>query len=161
MLVKARNSKNGEWGFLEKFEKYQYKDEGYVKALTSVSTDGKLTPVYVFKGEDFVSLSEIDEEVGIDRYIKAKKPLYVKSNEGFIVVLKAEVDFRNKVYFPERSSYEFYTLNGDLAKIDISNGVPFKKVLNAPDKLRKLVEEPLRLLGESFGDREVFLRSRL
>ena len=159
MLVKARRSKENEWGFLEEFKTYNYDGKGYVKALTSVTMEGELAPAYVFKGEKFVPLKEIAEEVGIDRYIKAKKPFYSKIREGFVVVLTAKVDFNGKVYFPEESTYEVYTLNG--APEDISKGLPFKKVLDVPKEFIDIVREPLKLLGESFGDREVFLRGRI
>lgn len=159
MIVKARRSKGNEWGFLEKYETYQYYDKGHIKALTSVTVNGELAPVYAFRGEDFIPLKDIDEEVGISRYIKAKKPFYSKIREGFVVVLTAKVDFKNKIYIPEESTYELYTLNG--APGDISKGLPFKKVLDVPKEFIDIVQEPLRQLGESFGDREAFLRSRL
>lgn len=159
MLVKTRCSKNKEWGFLEKYEKYQYGKTGYVKALTAVTMDKCLAPAYVFRGDDFVPLQVIDEEVGIDKYIKAKKPFYSKIKEGFVVVLKAEVDFVNKIYYPEKSTYEVYTMNGN--PVDVKSGLPFKKVLDLPKEFDNVVKEPLRLLGESFGDREKFLRGRI
>lgn len=159
MLIKARCSKNNEWGFLEKYEVYSYNSKGYVKALTSIKMEGKLSPSFVFKGDEFVPLSVIEEEVGIDRYLKAKKPFYAKLNQGFVVLLKAEVDFANRVYFPEKSTFEVYTLNGK--PTDLNKGLPFKKVLDVPKEFADIVEEPLRVLGESFGDRAEFLRRRI
>lgn len=160
MLVKARKDKNNSWGFLEEYKVYQYYETGYIKALTSVTVDKRLAPVYVFRGEEFVPLEVIDSEMGISKYIKAKKPFYSKVNEGFLVVLKAEVNFKTRKYFPEKSTFELYSLN-DGASIDISKGLPFSPVLDIPREFRNVVEEPLRLLGESFGDREKFLRGRL
>lgn len=159
MLVKAKCSKTKEWGFVEKFEVYNYNSRGYVKALTSVTSEGKLSPVYAYKGEEFIPLEVIDKEVGIDRYLKAKKPFYSKLKEGFLVVLKAEVDFANKVYIPENSTFEVYTLNGTPSNIE--KGLPFKKVLDVPKEFAEVVSEPLRVLGESFGNREDFLRRRI
>ena len=159
MLVKARRDKNNEWGFLEKYEYYRYFDEGYVKALVGVTIDRKLTPVFVFKGNEFVPLSEIDKTVGIDKYIKAKKPFYSKVKDCYVVVLKAKVNFVSGEYFPDKSTFEVYTLNG--RPVDVSKGLPFKRVLDVPKEFVNVVREPLRLLGESLGDREKFLRSRL
>jgi len=159
MLVKAKCSRSKDWGFVEKFEVYRYDTRGYVKALTSVTSEGKLAPAYVFRGEEFISLQEIDEEVGIDRYIKAKKPFYSKLKEGFLVVLKAQIDFADRVYIPEKSTFEVYTLNG--TPNNIEKGLPFKKVLDVPKEFADIVAEPLRILGESFGDREEFLRRRM
>lgn len=159
MLVKAKCSKTKEWGFVEKYESYRYNGKGYVKALTSVTNEGKLAPVYVYRGEEFISLPVIDEEVGVDRYLKAKKPFYSKLKEGFLVVLKAEVDFVERTFIPEKSTFEVYTLNGTPSNIE--KGLPFKKVLDVPKEFADVVEEPLRVLGESFGDREEFLRRRM
>lgn len=159
MLVKARKDKNNEWGILEKYECYSFKGKGYVKALTSVTMNGELSPVYAFRGNEFIPLKEIDTEVGIDRYVKAKKPFYTKSGEGFIVILIARLDFKNHKVLLEDSEYEVYTLNGN--QFDLEVGLPFKKVLDVPKEFADIVKEPLRLLGESFGDREVFLRSRI
>ena len=159
MLIKARCSKGKEWGFLEKFEVYSYNSKGYVKALTSVTVEGKLAPSYAYKGDEFVPISVIDEEIGVDRYIKAKKPFYAKLNSGFLVVLKAEVDFANRIYFSDKSSFEVYTLNGNPS--DLSKGLPFKRVLDVPNEFVDIVREPLRILGETFGDRAEFLRRRV
>lgn len=159
MLVKVRCSNDKEWGFLEKYDVYRYYNEGYIKAVTAVTADKKLSPCYAFKGGRFVPLKEIEESVGIDKYIKAKKPFYSKLNEGYLVVLKAEVNFKDKVYFPEKSSYEVYTINGNPSNIE--DGIAFKRLLNVPKEFRDVVEEPLRVLGESFGDREKFLKERI
>lgn len=159
MLIKARCSKSKSWGFLEKYEVYSYNSKGYIKALTSVTIEGKLAPSFVFKGDEFIPVSLIDEEVGVDRYLKAKKPFYAMINSGFVVVLKAEVDFANKEYFPEKSTFEVYTLNGN--PTDLSKGLPFKKVLDVPKEFADIIEEPLKILGESFGDRAKFLRRRI
>lgn len=159
MIIKAKCSKSNKWGFVEKYEVYSYNTKGYIKALVSVTVDGKLSPVYVFRGDEFISLDVIDKEVGIDRYLKAKKPFYSRLNSGFVVILKAEVDFAERVYIPEKSTFEVYTLNGNPSNLD--KGLPFKRILDVPKEFADIVKEPLRVLGESFGDREAFLRRRL
>lgn len=159
MLVKARKSKTDEWGLLEKYETYNYCGKGYIEALTAVTADKKLAPCYVFRGSEFVPIGVIEEEVGIGKYIKAKKPFYFKPREGFLVILKAKVDFNNKIYLEDQSEFEVYTLNGFSS---VSNdSLPFKKVLDVPSEFADVVKEPLRILGESFGDREKFLKSRV
>ena len=60
---------------------------------------------------------------------------------------------------PEKSEYSVYV--SDSIPKDVSKGVYFRKVLNVPKEFDKLVENPLKLLGESLGVRETFLRSRL
>lgn len=159
MLLKAKLDKNGEWGFLEKYSVYRYRETGHITALVGVTIDRELSEVFVFKGGGFVPLKEIEETVGIDKYIKAKKPFYSKVKDCFIVELRAKVNFVTKEYYPEESSFEVYTPNG--VPSDVSKGIPVKGVLDVPSEFRNIVEEPLRLLGESLGDREKFLRSRM
>lgn len=158
MILKVRMNKYGAWGFLEKYSQYQYGSSGYVRAITSVTRDGKLSPAYVFKGEDFIDVCDIDESIGLDKYIKAKKPFYSKIGEGFVVVLKAEVDFVTKEYFPEKSTYEVFEVNG--IPMNLEKGVPFKRIIDVPREFDEIVKEPMRILGESFGDRYEFLKGR-
>ena len=159
MIVKTRKDKHNEWGFLEKYQSYNHMGNGYIKALVGVTLDKKLTPVFVYKGSEFVPLEEIENTMGIEKYIKAKKPFYSKVKNCFVVELKAVVNFRTKEYFPEKSTFDVYTVNEITGNID--EGLPFKRVMGVPNEFRAVVEEPLRLLGESFGDRNKFLRSRL
>jgi len=158
MLIKARVDKNGEWGFLEKYEWYKYYNTGHIKALVGITLDRKLTPAFVYKGKEFIPIEDIDNTVGLNKYIKAKKPFYSKVKDCFIVELKAAVDFTTGEYIPEKSSFELYTPNGNANK---AGELPFKRVLDVPAEFRNFVEDPLRLLGESLGDREKFLRSRM
>lgn len=159
MKIKAKYSKNNEWGFLEKYECYRYEDTGYVRATCSVTPQQKLAPAYIYKGDEFVNISDADKEVGLERYIKAKKPFYAKMKEGFVVVLKASVNFKTKEYYPEKSSYEVLVLNGSPDMVN--KEIPFKRLIDVPVEFNNIVKEPLRILGESFGDREKFLRSRM
>lgn len=159
MLLKAKCSNSRKWGFVERYDVYRYFGKGYIRALVSVSLEGVLSPVYVFRGGEFIPLGVIDGEVGIDRYIRAKKPFYSLLSSGFVVELRAEVDFVSRVYYPDKSSYGVYVMNGNPGNLE--KGLPFKKVLDVPKEFDRIVEEPLRILGESFGDREVFLRGRI
>ena len=86
MIVKARKSKNNEWGLLEKYEAYRHFDKGYIKATTAVTVEKALAPCYAYRGEEFIPISQIDDEVGLDKYIKAKKPFYFKAKEGILEI---------------------------------------------------------------------------
>ena len=159
MLLKVKVDNNRTWGFLEKYEDYWHYGKGYVKALVGVKADRTLSTPYVYRGGEFISLDKIEEEMGIDRYIKAKKPFYSMIDGCFVVVLKAYVDFNNDIYIPEKSTYEVYVPN--ISNVTRDGTIALKKVLDVPKEFRSIVEEPLRILGESRGDREKFLRSRL
>lgn len=160
MIVKVKLGSDKKWGFLEKYESYWYKDRGYVKALVGLSMNKTLSKPYVYRGGDFVGLDIIDNEVGVDRYVKAKKPFYSMLSGGFIVVLKSYIDLSSGkgIYIPDKSSYEVYVVNKIL---EGGNEVALKRVIDVPEAFRDIVEEPLRVLAESMGDREKFLKSRL
>lgn len=159
MIIKTK-VENKEWGFLEKFWNYTRGSKRLVKSLTTVTKDGELGRSYVVRGGKFVPLEVIDKEVGIDRYIKAKKPFYSKLRGNFIVLLKVRVDILTGEYYRDTSGYELYVVNGDTSNI-VDGELPFKRVRNVPKEFDGLLEEPMRLLAESRGDREKFLRSRL
>ena len=159
MLLKIKGSDEKEWGFTEKYEVYNYDGKGYIKALTSVSLDRELCPCFAFKGGRFISAGEIEDEVGIARYIKAKKPFYSKFSSGYVVELKAYVDFVNKEYI--RGTFEVFIPNNNPKATDVDGTLSFKRVLNVPEEFNLIVKEPLEVLANSFGNREVFIKSRI
>lgn len=159
MIVKMRKSEDGKWCMLEKFERSVYTNVGYVKALVMIDSEGNISKPYVYRNKEFIPLKQIDEEMGISKYIKAKKPFYSDIRSGHLVELKAVIDFSTGTYLPDKSEYSVYV--SDSIPKDVSKGVYFRKVLNVPKEFDKLVENPLKLLGESLGVRETFLRSRL
>lgn len=158
MILKVRKDDKGDWGFVEKYKKYRYTDKGYVEALGVVSVEGVFVKPYVFRAGEFIPADAIDSEVGIDKYIKAKKPFYSLVKDGFIVSVRAAISFTENKVLLEESSYDVYIMNAPVGKCD---EVSFKKVLDRSEKLDGLMIGPILTLGESFGDREAFLRSRL
>lgn len=160
MIINIKKSASKQWGFLEKYKKYEYNGKGSITALVGITRDGTLTSPFIYRKGEFEELSVIENEMGITKYIRAKKPFYSMLSDGLVVVLKASVDYMTKEYLEEESSYELYVLNGDLPRVP-SKGVLFKKVSKVPKELDTAIKEPLRILGESFGDREEFLRRRI
>lgn len=159
MIIQTR-VENKEWCFLEKFSKYVRGSKALVTALTSIDREtGEIGRAYVARGGEFVPLERIDEEVGIDRYIKAKKPFYSKLKGNFIVVMRVRVDILTGEYNEEGSTYELYLVNGN--PMDYSKSLPFKRVRDVPKEFDAFMKEPMRVLAESRGNREKFLRSRL
>lgn len=160
MELKVRNSKDNEWGFVEGFKVWRWDNKGYVEATVGVTVDGNFTKPYVRRGGDFIPLSEIEETIGIDKYIKAKKPFYSLLKDCFVVKVRVGMNFITGETDEERSSFEVYTAN--TRKPHTEDTLPMMKIREVPDKVTELMQVKLMpLLGECGGDREKFLRSRL
>lgn len=161
MDIRVRCDKNNRWGFVEEYKVYDYLGKGSVNALVGVGFDRSMTEPYVFRGGSFIRLEEIDKEMGIEKYVKAKKPFYTLLKDGFIVKLDAKVDFINKEYFPEKSSYSVYTP----LKISKEGCSATKLVLMRVNEIPVEMDGSMRCLlqevGGSMGDRETFLRGRM
>lgn len=162
MKIKVRRSlvSPNEWGFVESFNKYQYFEKGSITVVTSVTPERKLSMPYGFKKGDFVPLTEIRDGVGIERYMKAKKPIYSLLSDGFIVKTKVCMNFNKGIYLPEGSVFDVYTV---LTKdIDGDSGyVYLKKVLDVPDAVVKLMDDLNREIASCAGDRVKFLSKRV
>lgn len=157
MNLKVKKSKTNEWGFVESYRVYEPVGRGYIEAIVGITADGKFTKPYIYRGEEFIPLEEVDKEVSVSKYIKAKKPFYSKLADCFVVKMRASVYIYDKKYYKDSSSFEVYTFN-ELSSL--GDTVSFKKVLNVPEAINVIMEGLLRELGESFGDREKFLRGR-
>lgn len=159
MDVKVKGSKTNNWGFVEKYRKYSYLGKGYIEAIVGVTFDKRMTEPYVFKGEEFIPLRDIIGTVGIDKYIKAKKPFYSLLKDGFLVKLVANVDFEEGKYISEKSTFEVFSLNSVVPSKE--GTLKFKTLLEVPEPVKELMKDMLQVLGESMGDREKFLLARI
>lgn len=158
MNIKIKKDKDNVWGYLESYRLYTYPGCDYVEAVTGVGMNGGFTTPFVYRGEKFIPLSVVDEEMGIQKYLKAKKPFYSLLSDGFVVKLRSYIDRHNRKYFPDKSYFEIYYLN---ELNSVSDTVSFSRVTEIPESINILMQELLRELGETFGDRELFLRNRL
>lgn len=113
MLIDVRTSLDNEFGIVQTYTSTHYIDTVTTHLTTVITPDSKIGRVYIWKGEQFIPA---DEELpklykggfleGFERYIRAKKPFYVKL-EG--VVAKYRVTSRNgdiksatvKYYWPD------------------------------------------------------------
>lgn len=160
MEVTIRKSKNNEWGYVEYFSTYQTIDTGNIKVVASVTAEGKLSTPYVLRGEEFVPVEQIQEEMGIDKYIKAKKPFYSKLSDGFIVFIKAGVNYTEKAFLKDKTSFVIYKAAGKEMTSASEGTVQLTRILDIPDNLKDLMYELAEKVSKCNGDREEFLRSR-
>lgn len=158
-VVNVRCSKDNMWGFPETFKKYSYEGVGYVEIVGVVTPEGKLSEPFVFRGGEFIPASQIDSEMGIEKYIKAKKPFYSRLNDGFIVTIRAGADFTKKEFLPERTSYTVYRIemvNGDNSNAQIR----LVSILEVPGQVCEMLMNLAMEVAGCWGDRAAYLRSR-
>lgn len=156
------NIKKGEsniWGFAETFQIYRYDDKGTITVTLVVSHEGRLSNPYVFRGGDFVPASQIHEEMGIQKYLKAKKPFYSRLSDGFIVKLRVGTNFLTGEYIPETSVHDVFEISKTSVQVN-SGKLTVRRLLEIPDKVKELMEELSKEVAKCKGDRETFLISR-
>lgn len=158
MDLKIKKGHNG-WGFVETFRKYNWLNTTYVEVVSGVTERGTFTLPYVYRGEEFIPLSVIQEEMGIQKYIKAKKPFYSLITDGFVVKMRAYYNEQTGEYYTENSTFEIYSINALRGFSD--NEAHFTRILEVPEEVRKLMSELLEELGSCCGDREKFLSRRI
>lgn len=160
MELKVRESKTNEWGFVEGFKKWNYLNKGYIEAVVGVTVSGSFTVPYVYRKDEFLPASVIDKEIGIDKYIKAKKPFYSLLSDGFVVKIRAGMDFITGELIENGSSFEVYTVNTRIGRK--GDKVPMMRVREVPDNIVTLMNDKLiPELAKCGGDREIFLRLRM
>lgn len=161
MDVTIRKDKNDVWGFVESFTKYETIDTGNIKVVVGINPKGKLAVPYVYREEEFIPLQQIDDEMGISKYIKAKKPFYCKLSEGFIAFIKAGVNYTEKKFLPETTDFIIYTVAGKDLEAPNKGTLHLKRVLDVPENLKELMMDLAKQVSECYGDREAFLRNRM
>lgn len=85
MRLKLRCSDGGKFGFVETFLPYNY-ILGAVRVVALVKVGQGLAEPYIYRKGVFEPASVIDEEMGIEKYIKAKKPFYSVLGTGNAII---------------------------------------------------------------------------
>lgn len=161
MDVTIRKSKDDVWGYVESFSAYQTIDTGNIKVVVTITPDGELAEPYVLRDEQFIPLKQIDEEMGIEKYIKAKKPFYCKISDGFIAFIKAGVNYTEEEFIKDKSSFVIYQSAGKDLESPSKGTLHLKRVLDIPKELEDLMYHIAEQVSTCYGDREKFLRDRL
>lgn len=158
MDIRVKQNKKGDWGFVESFKVWNYMNEGYIEAVVGVAPEGKYTEPYVYRAGEFVRASVIEEEMGVAKYIKAKKPFYSLIRGSFIVKIRVRVSFREKKYYEDKSEFTvFYPIKAG----DDARSVKLKRMLEVPENIPSLLSGLMKELAETFGDREAFIKGRM
>lgn len=159
MNVKIKKDKNNEWGMVESFQVYKYDTHGTITATAIVGVNGELVKPFCYRKEEFIPASQIEEEMGIDKYLTAKKPFYSKVSEGFPVKIVSAIDFITGEIDKKKSYCDVFMVSS--TKVAVNSGsIALSRVLNKPRSLELLCEDLIERVASCKGNREVFLKSR-
>lgn len=164
MEMIVRHGKDNQYGYVENFSIYAFGDTGNISMTIGVEiVDGKcqLKEPYVFRGGMFIPLSQIEEEMGIEKYIKAKKPFYCLLKGGFIVSLKIGTNFVTKEFIPDKSQYTIHVVSATKDVNEKESKLILNTVMEVPEVLDKSILKLMEDIAPFGRDREAFLRSRL
>lgn len=161
MDITIRKSDSGQWGFVESFSVYNYLGKGTINVLLAVTTGGRIAPAYVMRGREFIPVEDIENEMGIDKYIKAKKPFYTLLSDGFIANVKAGVDFNTGEFLSDKTSFSVMKIARQ-PEIGINNGkLQLIKLHETSETLENLMMKVARQVSLCRGDKKIYLLSRL
>lgn len=162
MRLKLRCSEDGKFGFVEKFKSYNYRT-GAVTLTALVRVGDRLAEPYVLRAGMFVPAAEIDKEMGIEKYIKAKKPFYSVLGSGN-AILEARVSFNREdgslneggthysLYIPVKGSLE--------EESDNTFTVTANRITNIVPEIDEWVQGLLNDIVKFQQDRKLFLQYR-
>lgn len=162
MKIALRSDKHGNLGFVEKYKRYTYRDNS-ISIMCMADAGGYIAEPYVLRGDEFIPVKQIKEEMGIDKYINAKKPFYSLLGTGNVILsAKIAMSFDNK-YLPEKSSYHLYILNREsLVQTGSGRWEASTKLLTVGNaQIEKWLHDVAMRFTECGTDREVFLQSRI
>ena len=162
MNIALRCDKNGNFGFVEKFKTYYY-NNGAISILALADVGNFLSKPFVYRGEEFLPAEQIDNEKGVDKYIKAKKPFYsVLGNGNILLDMKVAFDLKTKEYIKEKSSFKLYGVVKDSLSFDKEKGwsVKTKLLTSSSSQLDDWLEFVAKKVAETGDNREMFLKSR-
>ena len=152
-----QGERSGSWGMVEQYKVWKYKGKGYIEVIVGVDINtGKFTVPYVYKGRDFVSAEVIAKDIGIDRYVAAKKPFFTLIENSVMVNIRVKVDYGERIIDIEDSIFDVYSLG-----VVVSETQVMLRKCTIPDIINDSKEELIRLVGESFGNKAQFLESRI
>lgn len=167
MNIDLRADRNGNFAFVETFKVYEYRGEGTIDVLAVPDTSMSVLPMaYVLRGETYIPTSTIEEEMGIEKYVVAKKPMYSLISDNRPLILRAKVGIRydDNTYLKEKSTYSIYIKNPNVPIEPLAGD---RYLMRTRELLSRdeAIEAWLDSIGESIArygtNRVEFLKSRM
>lgn len=162
MRLEIKFDEKGRPGFVEKFKKYYYTNNS-VSIFCIANLYEQIPEAYVYRADEYIKTSQIDKEIGIYKYIRAKKPFYsLLTNGNIILDLKVvyDDDFN---YIKEKTVYTLYIIDPSSIKrgpekctVDL---IQLLKIDNR-EKVDAWIDTIANSLVSLNCDRELFLKNR-
>lgn len=162
MIVKLKCDDKGNFGFTEKFKYYAF-NNATLSIMAIANAGSYFSEPYILRGGNFEPAKVIEEEMGIEKYIKAKKPFYSVLGTGNIILdIKVAYDFRTGEYLKEKSTFKKYGVVKDSLKYDEKEGwsVQLKLLTSGNNMLSAWLDKIAEEISKMGNDREKFLKSR-
>lgn len=161
MILNLRCSDDGKFGFVERYSPYVYVDGAiHIKALATAG--GYFSKPFIMRGGEFISAQEIEKEMGIQKYIKAKKPFYSVLGEGNLIVdARIAYDLKTNSYIKSKSVFNMYGIVKDT--LTLNDGiwsVELRRLSSSSKELEDWVTSVSEKIAVIGNDREQFLKSR-
>ena len=162
MRLNLKCSEDGKFGFVETYKPYSY-SAGAVSMRVLANAGGYIAEPYVFRGGLFVPAEEIEQEMGIVKYLRAKKPFYSVLGTGNVIIdMRVAFQFNTYDYIEESSRFKLYGVVKDTLVQDKNN--EWSVELRRFTARNKELDDWLRTLAVKVAtmgwDREEFLKSR-
>lgn len=165
MKLKLRKDKNDVFGFVENFKDYRYVDNGSISMMVLALTGSSVLPEpFVYRADQFVPISNIHREMGISKYIKAKKPFYSVLGSGNIIIdMRVAFDISTGQYSKERSRFKLYIPDINSLTYSEKEGysVTLKRLTSSSSQLEEFLDSLGSKIAETAYDREKFLINRM
>ena len=162
MKLKLRCAEDGKFGFVETFLPYNYK-LGAVRIISLVKVGQGLAEPYIFRKGLFEPASVIDGEMGIDRYIKAKKPFYSVLGTGNAIIEARIAYERNNGELAEKNShYSLYIpVKGSMEILGNNTySVTANRLSNITPEINEWALGLMKEIAKTQQNRAEFLRAR-
>lgn len=162
MRIKLKSDNKGGFGFVEVFKPYYY-NEGAIKMKVIVDVGNYIPEPYIFRGGVFVPASQIELEMGISKYIKAKKPFYSVLGTGNLIIdMRVCYDLHTREYIKDKSSFKMFGVVKDSLSLDTKEGwsVELRQLNSSNTELEKWLDNLASEVAKYGDDREAFIKSR-
>lgn len=167
MNLQLKHSGDNKMGFVERFNCYYYGETGNIQIIAGIKCFEdedryKFAKQYIMRESRFIPLSEVESQVGIGRYLKAKKAFYSLINDGvYVVKLKVGLNYVTGEYIKDKSSYTVYSPQALEHEAYTSSTLVLSPILQASEAIDKDMQLLMAEVASYKGSREAFLKSRL
>lgn len=162
MRIDLRCDSEGKFGFVEKYKPYVYDGIGAVQLRATANAGGYISVPYVFRGGLFIPVKQIEEEMGIGKYIKAKKPFYSVMGTGNLIMdIRVAFNLESGEYLKDKSVFKLYGVVKDslVYRKDVWS-VELRRLTSSSSELDNWLESVARSVASTGLDREMFLKTR-